>query len=134
MSEKETIAKAPSGRTRRTPVGYRNRFDVSGKDENFHYRIVSDKEGRIQEFLDAGYEVVDKTQTKLGASRLEGGSSIGSTSSIPLGAGDTGVLMRIPKEFYDEDQRAKELKIKEAEKALRAPAQSGAMYGDIKVS
>lgn len=134
MSEKENIAKAPSGRPQRIPVGYRNRFEVSNKDPNFSYRIVKDQDGRIQEFKDAGYEVVEKSQTKLGASRIEGGASLGSTASIPLGAGDTGVLMRIPKEYYEEDQLRKVEAIKEKEKALRSPVQNGQMYGDIKVS
>ena len=132
MSEKESVAKAPSGRPRRVPVGYRNRFDVSGKDPNFQYRIVKDAEGRIQEFLDAGYEVVDKNKTKLGADRLEGGSSLGSLSSIPLGGGDQGVLMRIPNEFYEEDQKAKEQKVKETLGALREPIRNGTLTGDFK--
>jgi hypothetical protein len=135
MSEnKETIAKAPSVRPKRIPVGYRNRFEVSNKDPNFQYRIVKDAPGRIQEFLDAGYEPVDNKTTKLAAPRVEGGSSLGSSNTLPLGAGDTGVLMRIPKDLYEEDQKVKMTALKEKESSLSAGVRNGNFYGKLDVS
>jgi hypothetical protein len=131
---KETIAKAPSVRPKRIPVGYRNRFEVSNKDPNFTYRIVKDAPGRVQEFLDGGYEPVDNKTTKLAAPRVDGGSSQGSVNSVPLGGGDTGVLMRIPKEMYEEDQKAKMDALKQKESALSAGVRNGSFYGKLDVS
>ena len=80
MSE---INKAPASRPKRVGVGKRNRFEVANKDPNFHYRIVRDEPGRIQEFLDAGYEVCQSTDAKLGAKRLKVVPKLGLTNQFP---------------------------------------------------
>ena len=119
MSE---INKAPASRPKRVGVGKRNRFEVANKDPNFHYRIVRDEPGRIQEFLDAGYEVCQSTDAKLGAKRLEGGSKVGTNQSIPLGAGSTGFLMKLPMEYRLEDEAKKVQEVLGTEESIKQSA------------
>lgn len=117
IQEKATVAKAPRGRVRRTPVGVRGRLNVRNKDPNFHYRVVSDEAGRVDQFLDAGYEIVTGKET-IGDSRLNQPSQEGSPVQTHVGGGVKGVLMRIPNEWYTEDQEAKQAFVNEKEAAI----------------
>ena len=133
-NEKETVSKAPSGRPKRTPVGYRNRFEVSNADPNRVYRIVNDVDGRLQEFDQAGYRVEKTNNIKLGAARIEGSGSLGSEASIPVGGGIRGVLMSIEKEYYEEDQAAKVAAQKEKLAALNVLKDVKDQYGKVDLS
>ena len=94
----------PKDRKERIPFGTPQRtFDVPD-DDSYQYRIFNDnwrkEHGRIQRAKNAGYQIVpDKEPYSVGTN--EDGSEI------------KGVLMRIPKEVFDEDQA---LKQKEADK------------------
>ena len=74
------------------------RFNVPEND-GFEYRVFNDnwrlEPGRVQRALDAGYELVDNKQS---------GKSVGTNDD---GSEIRGVLMRIPKALYDEDQKKK---------------------------
>lgn len=133
-NEKDTVSKAPSGRPKRTPVGYRNRFEVANKDPNRVYRLVNDTEGRIAEFEAAGYRVEQQSNIKLGAQRIEGKGSLGSEASIPVGGGTRGVLMSIEKEYYDEDQAVKVQAQKEKLAALNVLKDVKEQYGKVDLS
>lgn len=134
MSEvKEAIAKAPSGRVQRTPVGTRNVLTVSGKDPDYVYRIVNDSGDRVQEFLDAGYELVKESSVKVGDKRVNKASAEGSVSQISVGQGQKAFVVRIKREWYDEDQAAKQQKVNELEAATKAKALDGT-YGKLEIS
>lgn len=124
---KENLSKAPSGRPKRIPVGSRPRLHVINKDPNYVYRVVNDENGRVQIFQQAGYEVVNAAEHSLQNLRVEGRAT---DNVIPVGGGTNGVLMRIPKEFYEEDQAAKEKALREREMAILSPKIDGA-YGKI---
>ena len=130
---KEPIAKAPRGRPQRTPVGKRNVLTVAGKDENYVYRVVNDKGDRIAMFEDAGYELVDAAEVRVGDKRVERTSSTGSKAEVSVGKGDKAFVMRIRKEFYDEDQAAKEQHLKLQEEAIKQEALKNADYGSLGV-
>lgn len=133
MSQKESIAKAPSGRVKRTPVGRRNVLTVSGKDPDYVYRFVNDEGGRVDDFLAAGYELVEKDGVKIGDARVGNPSAEGSVAQVHVGGGKKGFLMRIKKEWYEEDQAAKQSHVDATEAATKEKALDGT-YGDLKIS
>lgn len=130
---RELVTKSPSGRVKRTPLGQRNRLTVKDKDPNFHYRIVNTTTGsgsdRIQEFKEAGWTVVD---TEVGDKRVDTTSGLGKTSEISVGNGVKALVMRIPREYHDEDQAAKMAYLKEQEETMYQDAKAD--YGSIKQS
>ncbi len=132
-TEKEAISKAPSGRVKRVPIGTRNILTVDGKDPAFHYRIINDTGDRVQEFVDAGYELVDAKSVRIGDKRLNQASTEGSISQISVGQGDKGYLVRIKKEWYEEDQRSKQTKVQAIEDATKQKALNGT-YGKLDIT
>lgn len=132
MNQKEAISKVPSGRPTRTPVGQRNILTVKGKDPNFHYRIVNDLDDRVAQFLEAGYELVEDT-VEVGDKRVNAASALGSKKNISVGQGTKAHVMRIKKEWYDEDEATKLRQVAEIERATKAKALDGT-YGELKIS
>lgn len=131
-TDKEAIAKAPSGRVTRTPIGVRNVLTVKGKDPNYVYRVVNDVDDRVEAFVEGGYEVVKARDVKVGDKRVDAPSEEGSVKRISVGGGNKGVVMRIRKDWHDEDQAAKEKFIAETEATMKAEALNG-YYGKIEV-
>ena len=125
---REQVSKVPSGRVRRTPVGVRNRLSVPNQDPNFHYRIVNvlDSDGnptnKLEDRLSQGYEIVEGV--KVGDKRVDIPSPLGSASEISVGHGARAVVMRIPKEYYDEDQKYKQDRIDELESTMSIDAKN----------
>lgn len=125
---REQVSKVPSGRVRRTPVGVRNRLSVPNQDPNFHYRIVNivDVDGnptsKYDDRIAQGYEVVEGV--KVGDKRVDIPSSLGSAAEISVGRGARAVVMRIPKEYYEEDQKYKQDKIDELESSMSVDAKT----------
>jgi hypothetical protein len=87
-------------------------------DAGFNYRVINDEKSRLQDALDGGYEFVESDE-KLGDDMAAEGTAIDSRVTKPVGNNVTGYLMRIPIEFYNTDQAAKEADIKETEKAMQ---------------
>ncbi len=132
-NEKEAIAKAPRGRTQRTPIGQRNVLTVAGKDPNYVYRIVNDSGDRVQEFLDAGYELVEASSVRVGDKRVNSASAEGTVSQISVGQGQKAMVMRIKREWYNEDQAAKQVQVNELESTIKQKALDGT-YGKLEIS
>lgn len=116
-------------RPKRTPIGRRNVLTVNKRDPGFEYRWVNDEDGRIQMFEEAGYEAV-REPTDVGDPKAGDASQMDSVCRKPVGGGTTAVLMKIPKEFYEEDQAAKEKQLAEKEKALLQEANGEGFYGE----
>lgn len=130
MAEK-TINKAPSGRPERKPVGFRNRLAVYDQDPNYVYRWVNtnaDGGDRIIIMEQAGYEKVPKSTHRTDTGRVDA-SALGSFETAPGGGGDTLVLMRIPREWYEEDQKAKQARVDELDSAQKRTPDG--FYGKI---
>ncbi len=126
----ENLVKSPRGRVRRTPISTRNRLTVRNRDANYEYRIVNDIDDRVDAFKQNGWEVVAAKDVAVGDKRVENTSNTGSAAEISVGQGTKAIVMRIPKDWYDEDQRAKSDNITALEKTMKEEAQRG-YYGKI---
>lgn len=125
--EKKPVEK----RKTRKPLFQRGPQAISGaKDADFHYRFVNDTGSRIDNFQEAGYEFVSDPDLTLGDSRVLDPNDISSRKRVVSQDGTISYLMRIKKEFYDEDQGAKSDRLDEQEAAMTTDASQG-MYGKI---
>jgi hypothetical protein len=127
---RELATKSPSGRVKRTPLTVRNRLSLKEKDANYHYRIVNDIDGRIDQFLENGWEVVK--DAKVGDKRVENTTGVGSVPTVSVGQGIKGVVLRIKKEWYEEDQASKMQEVDATEETMRQDARRAADYGSLK--
>ncbi len=132
IKDKEAIAKSPSWRVRRTPVGARNVLTVSGKEPGYVYRIVNDEGDRVEQFKGAGYEVVPASDVVIGDRRINAATPEGSVAQASVGNGVKGIVMRIKEDWYKEDQAAKAKQVADLEAATKLEALKGT-YGDIKI-
>lgn len=133
MAEKEAISKAPVGRVTRTPVGSRNILTVKGKDPNYEYRIVNDTDDRITQLQEAGYELVSDEAVDVGDKRVSQGTSVGSKKVFSVGQGIKAYVMRIKKEWYEEDQALKQRRVDAQESSIKEKALDGT-YGKLDIT
>ena len=117
-----------TNRPKRTPLGSRNRLSFGDQDPNFVYRVINDQDDRLKQAQEAGYEFV-VSDAPLGDKRVAEGGAVDSRVSKPVGNNTRGYLMRIPKEFYKEDQDAKAAKIDATEAAMKPKTAKGE-YGE----
>lgn len=127
-------------RPARVPVsGNRDILTVDGKDPSFQYRWVLDasEDGqRIIRFTKAWWDLVrsDDGQHTVGQDMVYKTENVGSIIRVPAGSGKFYYLMRIPKEYYVEDQKSKAQEISEREKAMTQTDNDNGQYGNIKLS
>lgn len=130
-----TSQTSASARPRRTPVGQRNVLNVQGKEDGYVYRVVNDTGDRIQQFLDAGYEFVDANAVRIGDKRVNQSTPEGTKAQVSVGGGQKAFVMRISKEFYEEDQAAKQAEVNRLEESIKKQVSSGnADYGKVMIS
>jgi hypothetical protein len=120
---KELTSKAPVVRPRRTPLAVRSKLTVKDVDPNYHYRIVNVVEDRVELLQEQGYEIVP--DAKVGDNRVDKPSTLGSATEVSVGQGMKAVVMRIPKEWYKEDQTIKQQQIDALESSMNADAARG---------
>lgn len=133
--KKEAIAKAPERRVRRTPVGQKNVLTVAGKEPGYEYRFVNADGDRVQEFLDNGWELVEKKEVRIGDKRLNAPSgSEGSTAVASVGGGMKAYLLRIREDWYKEDQAAKQEHVNRLEQGTKQDALNGTDYGKLEIT
>lgn len=132
-SPDKAISKAPERRVRRTPVGQRNVLTITGKEAGYQYRVVNDVGDRVQEFLDNGWELVKASSVRVGDKRLESASADGSVAKASVGKGETGFVLRIKDEWYQEDQAAKQAYVNKTEEATKGEALNGT-YGKLEIT
>ena len=114
----------------------RNRLTITDKDPNYVYRVVNDIDDRIEVFKEAGYEIVEKAH-KVGD--VDNNTSVGADTRMNVGSGRKGVLMRIKREFYEADQKAKQADIKRKEDLLirkkkhNDEPDSDGTYGEVSI-
>ncbi len=125
--------KAPSGRTRRQPVGTRNRLSLHGMEAGFEYRIVADRSDNISQLEAAGYEFVPADKITVGDSRVNVPKADGEKATVSLGGGETGYVMRQRKEWYEEDQQAKMKAIQETKDSIQRKSKNKDDYGSVKI-
>jgi len=129
-----------SERPTRVPVsGNRDVLTIQGKDPSFEYRWVLDSAEngqRIQRFNSAWWNLVhsDDGQHVVGQDMVYKTENVGSIIRVPAGSGKFYYLMRIPKEYYKEDQVAKQTEILDREKVITQTDSDNGQYGNIKLS
>ena len=121
-------------RASRIPLsGARDILSVPNQDPNYVYRWVRDDGfGRIDKFKQAGYEPVTTEGHKVGQKAVDSGTRVGSAITQTRGT-STLVLMRIPKEWYEEDQAAKQAAIDELEATMHAEATNASDFGKLMI-
>lgn len=87
----------------------------------------------MQEFLEAGYELVDNDSVRVGDKRVNNASAEGSKAQLSVGQGQKAFVVRIKKEWYEEDQMKKQAHVNELENATKAKALDGT-YGKLDIS
>jgi hypothetical protein len=131
MSETEKLGKAPATRVRRSPVEGRNKLAVKGKDPNYEYRVVNDTDDRVNDLLDRGYVFETSEEVRVGDSRLiDGSTGQGKIRTLNVGGGIKALLMKIRKDWFAEDQEAKQELVKKTEAAMRSNPSEGT-YGKV---
>jgi len=122
----------------RVPLAEQKRLIGVNKEPGYTYRLVNDVEDRISSFRTAGYEIVDRSGKEIDRDkRIQDPAWKQSALSQHVGAGITAYVMRIPTEWYEEDQAKKqrEINIKEKSKNIVSSldVKSDDFYGDIKI-
>lgn len=119
---------------KRIPVGdNRDILTVEGKDDGYVYRWVVDIDNRIQRFQDGGYEFVEHN-VAVGIPSVNQAQTDGKLVTKQTGGTRSSYLMRIKREWYEEDQAAKAKNIDESELAMKRKLNSGeeGRYGEVK--
>ena len=133
MTTEKTVTKRTERKTRK-PLHERGPQTISGeKDPDFHYRFVNDTGSRIHQMQEAGYELVTDEDLVVGDARVSDPSQLGSAKRVISPDGSVAFLMKQKKEWFEEDQKAKQQRVDELESAMKQEASQG-MYGSIKTS
>lgn len=121
-------------RPKRVPLAGRNRLKVKDQDPDKSYRYVNANDehdpDRVERFLEAGYTLVPRRQSgTLGDNKVDNTSPMGSVAEVSVGQGMKAVLMAQPREWYDEDQRAKMAELDAIERTMKSESKSD--YGTL---
>jgi len=144
-------AEATSERPRRSSVaGRRGKLEVQGLDRDmFEYRWVKDAGNeqqapdgtlhfvpgqRIVQFLDDGWVFVKRDEVgTIGETQVYSGSGMGDIIRQAAGMDEYLFLMKIKKDWYEEDQQAKEQEIREREQQQTAVNSEDGQYGSVSI-
>ena len=88
---------------------------------------------KLNKYGEAGWELVDEASLVVGDSRVKDVSDISSARQVTSDDGTVSFLMKIKKEYYEEDQASKRAINEEQERALQTDASSMG-YGTLKQS
>ncbi len=121
-------------RKERVPFGTpRGKLDVKGKEPGFHYAWVN--EDKVDARLEEGFELVTHPVSvgtrNVSAATLSNGSIC---VTLPVGAGVTGFLMRIPQELYDQDVKYQNKIVDQTEETMRAQLKQNGLSGTLEIA
>lgn len=106
--------------------------------EGFVRRWVNDIPGRVEKFFRAGYEVVKDDEVTVGDGGVTdnnialGTGARKNVGRTRAGEGTQAVLMEIPKDMYEADQKAKQAEVDATDKVLKRNIRENDFYGDVK--
>jgi ribosomal 50S subunit-recycling heat shock protein len=83
--------------------------------------------------MDAGYELVEADSVRVGDKRVNSATAEGSKAQLSVGQGQKAFVVRIKKEWYEEDQARKQEHVNQLEQATKAKALDGT-YGKLEIS
>lgn len=130
----EAVQRRPA---RRTPVGGpRNVLKMNkNPDPNSVFRVVNDVGDRVEAMKEMGYEVVTDPTIRIGDRRAGKVGSVGTPIEVSVGQGTKAVLMKQRKDYYEEDQKAKQEQVNSDESSMYQRARKeDSDYGKLKVS
>ena len=111
----------------------RNVLHVNHKDPNYEYRWVHDDPDRVAQFEDAWWEIDrDPRNLRSGDRKVDTSEGTSSLVQARAGQGRKYVLMKVPKELYEADQKAKHEEIDRVESEMLREAKRD-RYGKIEV-
>lgn len=129
-------SREPEGRAARVPVGVQRLKMSAPERKGYVRRWVNDEmDGRCKRFEEGGYQFVEDAKLQIGELNVGNENrNLGSRVSRVVGTHPNGepklaYLMEIKKEFYDEDQRAKEKINREIDDAIK----SGTLNNNVAV-
>jgi hypothetical protein len=105
-------------RNKRKPFGVpRSKLTIAKQDPAFHYRWILDAPGRLQEAIEGDYtfvtpEEVGREDTKENKVYVRGGSNVD-------GSEQRQYLMKIPREFHEEDSKVSQAYLDEIDAAIK---------------
>ncbi|MHC4753456.1 MAG: hypothetical protein ACYTFW_26790 [Planctomycetota bacterium] len=139
LQESEDTERRPPREQReskRVPLGSQGPLYLAKKHKDPQYveRFVNDKPGRIESFRKAGWQMVcvSKENRVVGDPHCGKGTKIGTPVSVSVGDNETAYLMRIKREWYDEDQKDKKKRILDMEDEMRNQPTKEGQYGEVK--
>jgi len=91
-------------------------------------------EGRLASYIAGWWEFVDQNGNPVGDGGVEQSAGTSSKFSKGVGNGVTAYLMRIPKDFWLDDQIKKEQDLKEREQDMKRSVKQVGDYGKVDVS
>lgn len=120
-------------RKKRPPVNGRGDvLTLSGMDDDYQYRVFNDKGTRIAQHREYGWEPVSVDDVTIGTrNAIHAGEA--ATVTVDSRDGTQGVVMRIRKDWYDEDQKAKQDAIAETEKQITGESDKDGNYGKVSI-
>ena len=119
----------------RKPLHQRGPLSIMGdKDPNFAYRFVNDTGARLANYQAAGWEIVTNEGLEVGDSRAKDASDLDSAKRVTGDNGTVSFLMKIKKEYYEEDRAAKQAQAEQQEKALKTETSQKADYGKLQIT
>lgn len=114
-------------------------LNFQGLDKkNYEYRLVNDEDGRIDAFQAASWTPVLESELGFEDDRIQDSTKIGSVVRRVVNKGISAVskqavLMKIKKEFFEEDQKAKTAEIDKNMEGLHPDANTDKnVYGYLK--
>ena len=117
----------------RTPIGTRNIL-TTPKHPGFHRVWVSDSPSlrvRLSDYEAAGYTFVED-DIKVRDNRANSGEKVSSKVTRPGGQGTMLFLMEIPEEYYQEDIKLQDDKLREKEAQMFSPKSIEGGYGSTR--
>lgn len=105
-------------RNKRKPFGIKvSRLAISKQQEGFHYRWVNDEPGRLSQAIDGGYDFV--VPSEVGREPREDNKTREYAGLKADGGPMFTYLMKIPQEYYEEDQESAQEHLDSIDKAIR---------------
>lgn len=130
---KEAIARR--NRRTRSPIdGRRNIMTVKGLAPGMLGRWVDNTPERVEELLEQGYDIV---REKVQVGDLSADSSrrqMGEVTTKRVGGGKEQILMQIPKEWWEADQREKQKIVDAREAAIHGASKAPGVYGKVEIA
>lgn len=116
-------ARAPVERKRQPLNGRSLKLQVFGEIPGYHLYVAKDDGARIQMMQQAGYEFVKRGEVEVGTTVSSNNTDVGDSIRFIMGSNGSdpiyGYLMKIPEEFWQEDQRALEARNQEIDDQIK---------------